>query len=195
MAMARRKYDFQPDRPKTNLLDKIYLTKKQRYNLLRWTLHALFLLTISLLQDVILCRMNIFGATTDLVPGAIFMLCAALGCERGCVMTLIAGALFQFSGMGPGMYIIAIIPFIGIGLSMLQQSLLRKTVFSDLVTAAVAIMAYEFIIFGISVAIGETALFRVISVVATGVMTVIGSLLMYPIFTAIEKIGGSPWNA
>ena len=193
--MARRKYEFQPDRPKTSILDKVYLTKKQRLSLLRWSLHAIFLLALSLLQDVILCRMNIFGATTDLVPGAIFTLCILLGCDRGCVFALVAGALFEFSGMGPGYYAIALIPFVAIGFSMLEQSLLRKSIFADLLTATLAILAYEFIIFGISVAIGETALFRIISAAATGVMTVIAGFILYPIFTAIEKIGGNPWNA
>ena len=124
--MARRKYEFQPDRPQTSFLEKLYLTKIQRLSLVRWTLHALMVLSLSLIQDVILCRMNIFGATTDLVPCAIFVLCMLLGAERGCVFTLIAGALFEFSGMGPGFHAIAAIPIIGIGLSMLQQSLLRK---------------------------------------------------------------------
>ena len=193
--MARRKYEFQPDRPQTSILEKLYLTQKQRGNLLRWFLHALVVLILSLVQDVILCRMNIFGATTDLVPGAIFTLCMLLGCERGCVFTLVAAALFECSGMGPGFHAIALIPVIGIGLSMLQQTLLRKSVSSDLLFLSVAIMAYEIVIFAIGVATGETALFRIISAVAAGGMTVICSFILYPIFTAIEKIGGTAWNA
>ena len=193
--MARRKYEFQPDRPQTSILEKLYLTQKQRVNLLRWFLHALTVLILSLIQDVMLCRMSIFGATTDLVPGAIFTLCVLLGCERGCVFALIAGALFAFSGMGPGFHAIALIPVIGIGLSMLQQTLLRKSVSSDLLFLTIAIMVYELVIFGIGVATGETALFRLISAVATGVMTVMSSFILYPIFTAIDKIGGNTWNA
>lgn len=193
--MARRKYEFQPDRPQTSFLEKLYLTKIQRISLVRWTLHALMVLSLSLIQDVILCRMNIFGATTDLVPCAIFVLCMLLGAERGCVFTLIAGALFEFSGMGPGFHTIAAIPIIGIGLSMLQQSLLRKNTGSDLLFIAIAIMIYELAIFAVSLAVGETALFRIISAVATGMMSVMCSFLLYPIFKAIEKIGGTTWNA
>ncbi len=193
--MAKRKYDFQPDRPQTTLLDKLYLTKKQRLSLLKWTLHALVMLVLSLIQDVILCRMNIFGATTDLVPGAIFVLCMLLGSERGCIFTLVAAALFHFSGASPGVYVIALIPFIAIAFSAAQQALLRKGKGSDLLTAAAAILLYEFAVFGISVAIGETALFRLISAAATGIMTVLCSAGLYFLFTAIEKIGGNPWNA
>lgn len=193
--MAKRKYEFQPDRPQVSILDKLYLTKTQRLSLLRWALHALVVVVASLVQDVMLCRMNIFGATTDLVPGAIFTLTMLLGCERGCVFALVAGALFEFSGMGPGFYAIALIPVMAIGLSMLQQTALRKSISADLLSTTIAIMLYELIIFIIGVATGETAVFRLISAVATGVMTVLCSYLLYPIFTAIEKIGGNPWNA
>ncbi len=193
--MARRKYEFQPDRPQVSILDKLYLTKTQRFSLLRWALHALVVIVASLVQDVMLCRMNIFGATTDLVPGAIFALTMLLGCERGCVFALVAGAFFEFSGMGPGFYAIALIPVMAIGLSMLQQTALRKSISADLLSTTIAIMLYELIIFIIGVATGETAVFRLISAVATGVMTVLCSYLLYPIFTAIEKIGGNPWNA
>ena len=193
--MAKRKYEFQPDRPQVSILDKLYLTKPQRLSLLRWTLHALVIVVASLVQDVMLCRINIFGATTDLVPGAIFALTMLLGCERGCVFALVAGAFFEFSGMGPGFYAIALIPVMAIALSMLQQTALRKSVSADLLTTTIAIMLYELIIFIIGVATGETAVFRLISAVATGVMTVLCSYLLYPIFTAIEKIGGNPWNA
>lgn len=193
--MARRKYDFQPDRPQTDLLDKLYLTKKQRLGLLKWSLHALVVLVLSLIQDVILCHMDILGATTDLVPGAVFTLCVLLGSERGCIFTLVAAALFQFSGSAPGVYVIALIPFIAITLSALQQTLLRKGKGSDLLTAAIAVLIYEFAVFGISVGIGETSLFRVYSAAVTGVMTVICSIGLYFLFTAIEKIGGNPWNA
>ena len=193
--MARRKYEFQPDRPQTSILEKLYLTKRQRNSLVRWSLHSLFLLCLSLFQDVILCRMNIFGATTDLVPCGIFTLCMLLGADRGCVFTLIAAMLFDFSGMAPGVYTIALIPIVGLGLSMLQQTLLRKNVASDLLFTVFAIVFYELFIFGVSVAIGESALFRVFSALATGVMSVICSFILYPVFNAIGKIGGNTWNA
>ena len=193
--MARRKYEFQPDRPQTSILEKLYLTKRQRNSLVRWSLHSVFLLGLSLIQDVILCRMNIFGATTDLVPCGIFALCMLLGADRGCVFVLIAAMLFEFSGMGPGVYCIALIPIVGIGLSMLQQTILRKNTASDLLFIIFAIAFYELFTFGIGVSIGETSLFRVFSALATAVMSMLCSFILYPVFKAIEKIGGTTWNA
>lgn len=191
--MAKRKYEFQPDRPRGSLLEKLYLTRKQRFTLLRWLLHSLILLMLSLLQDVILCRMQIFGATTDLVPGAIFTLCVLLGTQRGCVFALVAGALFQFSGAGPGYHAIALIPVLAVGICMLDQVLLRKSVSSDLLCSSLSIFLYEMLIFAIGVATGETALFRIGSAISTGVMTIACCFALYPLFTAIEKIGGNSW--
>ena len=57
--MARKKYEFKPDKISLSLLNKLYLTKLQRISLLKWFLQALVLLVLSLLQDVIFCRMEI----------------------------------------------------------------------------------------------------------------------------------------
>ena len=100
--MAKKKYEFKPDKISLGILHKLYLTKRQRMTILRWTLLGVVLLVLSLLQDVILCRLDIFGATTDLVPCAIFLSCMLLGTQSGCLYALIAASLFQFSGGGPG---------------------------------------------------------------------------------------------
>ena len=63
-----KKYEFKPDKPNAGLLSKLYLTQKQRKSLLKWTIYGLLLVFLSVLQDVLLCRISIFGATTELVP-------------------------------------------------------------------------------------------------------------------------------
>ena len=72
--MAKRP-EFKPDKPRVGLLSKLYLTQKQRKSILKWALYALVLLVLSLVQDVLLCKLNIFGATTELVPVGIFLIC------------------------------------------------------------------------------------------------------------------------
>ena len=69
--MAKRKYEFKPYRERGSLLDKLLLTRRQRLILLRWLLVAAVMVVLSLLQDVILCHVDIFGATTVLIPFAI----------------------------------------------------------------------------------------------------------------------------
>ena len=85
-----RKVEFKPDKPRTSLLNKLYLTQKQRRSLLKWVLYTLVLVFLSVLQDVLLCRMDILGATTELVPCGIFLICLLEGTESGCIFALVS---------------------------------------------------------------------------------------------------------
>ena len=64
IAMAKQK-DFKPDKPRSGTLSKLFLTKQQRRSILKWGLYALLLLVLSVLQDVFLCRMRLFGANSE----------------------------------------------------------------------------------------------------------------------------------
>ena len=88
--MAKKKYEFKPDKLGTGFLSKLYMTPTQRRKLLKWGLFALVLLVLSLLQDVFFCHLRLFGATTDLVPAAILLITVLLGTESGCLFALIA---------------------------------------------------------------------------------------------------------
>ena len=96
------KNEFQPDKKKLGIWDRLHLTRKQRKNLLRWVLHSLALLILSLIQDVILCRYEILGATTDLVPCAIILICLLEGLESSCIFALCASCLYFLSGTAHG---------------------------------------------------------------------------------------------
>ena len=90
--MARRKYEFRPDKQRTDLLGKLYLPPQQRRILLRWVLYAVLLVTASVVQDVVLCKLTVFGASTDLVPCAIILICVQIGADRGAIFSLIAAS-------------------------------------------------------------------------------------------------------
>ena len=191
--MANKKYEFKPDKS-TGFLQKLYLTKLQRLNLLRWGLYALVLLVVSLLQDVILCQLDIFGATTDLVPCAIFLCCMLLGTQSGCLFALISACLFQFSGSGPGYHVIAIITIYSVCGTVLRQSYLRKGFGSCLLCAGVCHLLYELTVFIVSIILGQTVFARIGVAVLTGLLSLVAIPVLYPIFRAIEKIGGEPWK-
>ena len=76
-----KKYEFQPDKPYSSWLSKLQLTPQQRRQLLKWFLYALVLLVLSVLQDVVLCRLRFFGGTSDLVPCGILV----ASCRRNCL--------------------------------------------------------------------------------------------------------------
>ena len=86
-------YDFQPDLDNSVDLDKLLLTQRQRFNLLRWALYGLLCIVGLLLQDTLLCRVNVQGGFVDLVPCLIFMITALQGAEQGSVFALIAAVL------------------------------------------------------------------------------------------------------
>ena len=70
----RQQHEFRPDAPRISLPRLFHLTNLQRRSLLKWTLYALVCLACLLVQDVIMSRTHIFGATTDLVVCAIFLI-------------------------------------------------------------------------------------------------------------------------
>ena len=189
-----KKYEFRPDKGESSILNKLYMTKQQRLALLRWALLALVLLVTSLLQDVILCQLDIFGATTDLVPCAIFLIAVQLGVERGCVFSLVSACFFQFSGSGPGYHAIAVITALCICGAMFRQSVMRKTFSGCALVTAVCLVLYELIIFAVGLLLGQTVLSRVGVALLTALLSLVALPAIYPISRAIDKIGGEAWK-
>lgn len=192
--MAKKKYEFKPDRISLGFFHKLYLTKKQRISILKWLLYALVLLVMSLLQDVILCKLDIFGATTDLVPCAIFLTCMLLGTQSGCVYALVAACLFQFSGSGPGYHAIAIITILCVAGAIFRQSFLRKGFGSCLLCAGGCHILYELTVFFAGLILGQTILARIGVALFTGILSLMCIPVLYPILRSIEKIGGETWK-
>ena len=88
-----KKYEFRPDKPKFSLLTYLILSPNQRRKALKWGLYTAFLVFLSVLQDVALSRVRILGATTELIPCAIFLICIMEGVEQGSVFALISSLL------------------------------------------------------------------------------------------------------
>lgn len=192
--MARKKYEFRQDKTGPDLLSKLYLTKKQRSALLKWTLFALVLLVLSLIQDVILCHVNIFGASTDLLPFAILLACTLLGADSCCVFSLVAAAFYQFSGTGPGYYTIALIPVLGTVTALIRQAYLRKGVFTNIACAAIAFFIYEMFLLGIGILSEQTVWQRAGTFLVTTGLTLLSTPVLYPLLSRLERIGGETWN-
>ena len=192
--MARKKYEFRQDKTGPDLLSKLYLTKKQRSSLLKWTLFALVLLVLSLIQDVILCHVNIFGASTDLLPFTILLACTLLGADSGCVFSLVAAAFYQFSGTGPGYYTIALIPVLGTVTALIRQAYLRKGVFTNIACAAIAFFIYEMFLLGIGILSEQTVVQRAGTFFVTTGLTLLSTPVLYPLLSRLERIGGETWK-
>jgi len=192
--MARRKYEFRPDNTRISFLNKLYLTKTQRLTLLRWFLHGVTLLALSVIQDVVLCRLDIFGATTDLVPCAIILICVQLGGERSCIFALIASLLYKFSGTAPGYYVVGMIPVLGVLAAVLRQGYFRRSFSSTMLCACTATMLYEIGLFAFGLLFQNTIPSRAVSFLITGGLSLLSYPILYPIAKAIEKIGDRTWK-
>jgi uncharacterized membrane protein YecN with MAPEG domain len=191
--MARR-WEFRPDKPRSGLLSKLYVTKNQRRSIGKWGLYALALLVISILQDVIFSRLRVYGAATELVPCAIFLICIIEGAQNGSVFTLVAALGYLFSGTAPGVYAIVFIVFTGVGACIFRQAYLQKGFGAALLCTAVAMLAYELLVFAMGLFLGLTVPARILGFLITTGLSLIAVPVLYPIVLAIGSIGGEAWK-
>ena len=188
--MFKKKYEFRPDKERSGTLNKLYITKKQRTKILKWLLMCTMLVAISVIQDVIMSRITILGAHTDLLACAILLACIMLDPEIGSVFVLVSSSLFYFSGSAPGPYVIVLLTVLGILVAILRQSYLRYSFVSIALCTAAAVMVYELMLFAIGLFLGYTTVARLSNFCMTGVLSLACVPLLYPIFAAIRKIGG-----
>lgn len=189
-----RKYEFKPDKPNTSFLSKLYLTKRQRLSLLKWGLYALVLLVLSALQDVVLCRFRLFGATTDLVPCAIFLICTIQGLERGSVFALVAALFYLFSGTAPGPYAMVFITFLAVGVTWLRQSFLQAGFAAAMFCTGAAMLVYEMAVFATGLFLQLTLPVRFLGFLLTAGLSLLAAPVLYPICLTIGRIGGESWK-
>ena len=192
--MFRKKHEFKPDKMGAGFLSKLFLTQRQRLSLVKWLLLALVLLALSLLQDVILCRVSIRGATTDLVSAGILLLCLMLPTDSGAVFALVSSLLFYFSGSAAGPYVIAFLTGTGVLLNIFRSSYLRKSFGSTFLCAAAAMTLCEMLIFLTGLFLGHTTAQRFPGFCITAGLSVAVMPLLYPLFLSIGKIGGDSWK-
>lgn len=189
-----RKYEFKPDKPHSGFWDKLYITPQQRKILLKWGLYIVLLLILSVLQDVIFCKLDIFGATTDLVPCCIFLICVLEGVDAGSIFCLTASVIYFFSGTAAGPYCIPFMVVPGIILTIFRQSYLQKGFGAAMLCTSVAMFAYELLVFVTGVFLELTYGSRIGVFVLTGVLSLIAVPALYPLCKLIGNIGGEIWK-
>ena len=189
-----KKYEFQPDKPYSNWLNKLRLTRYQQKQVLKWGLYALLLVLVSVVQDVILCRMRLWGATTELVPCCIFLICILEGSQNGSVFAL-AGAFFYLaSGSSPGPQVLILIVLPAILFAILRQTYLRPGILSALLCTLLAMVVYEALVFAFCLLLGYTALSYFSSFMVSALLSPIAVPFLYPIAKPIGAIGGRSWK-
>ena len=189
-----KKVDFKPDKPRSGFLDKLYLTPLQRKNLLKWCLYVAVLLVLSILQDVLFCKISIWGATTELVPCGIFLICLMEGTQTGSVFALVASLLYLFSGSAAGNYSLVLLTVISFLITLLRQAFLQKGFSAAMLCTLMGLFAYELAVFFIAAFLGQTYMGRIGVSVLTAVLTALAAPVLYPLLTRICKLGGESWR-
>lgn len=195
MAQRRRKkYEFKPDPKGTNFLKKLYMTRLQRLQILKWGSYTLLCLVLLVIQDVILSRFRLFGATTDLAVAVIFLIAVYEGTENGSLFALIASTVYWFSGSPPGPYVIAFITVLTVGINLFRQMFWRRNFGSTALCTGIAILAYEMVLFSAGIFMGLTIWSRALVYLRTGLYSCIVMLALYPLVRVISQIGGNTWK-
>lgn len=189
-----KKNEFKPDKPRNGLASRLHLTQQQRRRLLHWTLYGIVLLALSILQDVILCHLRIFGAATELVPCAIFLICILEGVDTGSIFALAASLAYLFSGTAPGPYAMVFIVVLAILATIFRQALLQKGFGAAMLCAGGAMVLYELAVFAIGLFLGLTHGGRIFGFLLTAGMSMLAAPVLYPVFLSIGTIGGEPWK-
>lgn len=191
--MPRRKHEFKPD-AHASVLKGLYITRLQRKNLLKWCIYSVICVLLLVVQDVVMSRVRIFGATTDLAPMIVLLLTVLVGTDAGSMFAVIASTVYYLSGSAPGAYVIALLTVLGIFAAMIRQIYWRHGLRSTVLCAGIALILYEIVIFAIGWVSGLTLLTRLHAFIFSGLISWALMIPLFPLLYWIGKIGGEPWK-
>lgn len=196
--MARRKLskqsEFKPDPRQNSLSGLFHVTQLQKQRMLKWTLYVLTGILLLTIQDVIMSRVSIFGATTDLPVVYILLITVIEGVDVGSLFVLFASTIYYFSGSAPGPYCIGLLCAVGIIATLLRQAYLRRTKASIVICAGIALTIYEMGLFVVGIGLGLTRWDRVFSFLITAGYSFGVMVLLYSLINRIGLIGGTTWK-
>lgn len=191
---ARKEQDFKPDPETSTWLKTSRMTRQQRLRLTKWVLYVLVCIGSLVVQDVLLSRTTLFGATTDLAVCAILLITILEGSEIGSVFVLIASLVYYFSGSAPTAVCIGLLTYIGVAATVLRQMYWHRSRGAILLCAMIALTVYEMSLF-------VTGLSQEVTIVSRvgyfGLTILYSCLAMIPLYSLIHKIGligGNTWK-
>ena len=193
-SLRQPKTEFQKDSTGTGLVKLLYVTRLQRLHLLRWGLYIAVCVMALVLQDVIMSRVSLLGATTDLAPAAILLLAVLEGSEVGSVFALIASVVYFFSGTAPGAYSVGLISILGMLAALFRQKYWHRSAGSILFCAGTAMMLYELGLYASGLFLGLTLWNRLPRFLLAGIYSILAMIPMYRLLHRIGLIGGNIWK-
>ena len=190
----RSRVEFRPDAQESAFLKSLHLTLQQRQRLLRWGLYILVCLLSLILQDVIMSRIHIFGATTDLPVAAIMLISILEGSEIGSIFAMLASIFYHFSGSAPGPYCVGLITVPALLLGLFRQKFWHRSSGSIILCAGIALLTYEVGLYVTGIFMGLTRWDRLPYFLLTSAYTIVIMIPMYQLIYKIGKTGGHTWK-
>ncbi len=186
--------DFKPDAKAATWIKTIRMTRQQRLRLTKWVLYILTIILCQVVQDVVMSRIRLFDATTDLAVCAILLITVIEGTEVGSLFVLIASVLYYFTGTAPGPYCIALMTFLGVTAVILRQMYWHRSKGSIILCAAIAVMCYEVGLLVVGLFMQLTLFSRIGTFVLNGLFSAAAMIPLYPLIYKIGLIGGNTWK-
>ena len=186
--------EFKPDAPLVSPLKGMRFTHLQWLQLLRWLGYVGICVLCLVIQDSIMSRVSIFGATTDLAVAAMLLITVLEGSEVGSVFILIASTVFYFSGSAPGPYSVGLLTILGLGASLFRQMVWHRSRGSIVLCAGLAAIIYEIGLYFTGLFMGLTSWYRLPRFLITGLLTAAAMFPLYYVIYRIGQIGGHTWK-
>ena len=195
--MAKKKlpkFEFKPDPTGSDHRKIFQLSNHQRSRILKWSLYILLAVAALLMQDTILSRVRIAGATTDLFVGTVLMIAMLEGAERGGLFALLGSLFYYYSGSAPGVYVVILLTVAATIGSLYRQGYWSQSMSSTLLCTFLSLLCYELVLMFIGVLMNLTMLRRAGVFCTTALLTTIALVPLYYLARGIGQIGGELWK-
>lgn len=186
--------EFKPDRNPSTWMKTARLTRQQRLRLTKWALYALTVMLCLVIQDVVLARLFLFGATADLAVCAIAVITVLEGTEAGSVFVLLASLFYYFSGSAPTAWCVGLLTFLGTGATLFRQMYWHRSKGSVILCAWIATASYEMGLFVVGLMQELTIPSRIGYFGLTILYSCIAIVPLYSLIYKIGLIGGNTWK-
>ena len=195
--MAKKKlpkFEFKPDPTGADPMKVFHLTGFQRRQIAKWALYAVLLFVALLLQDTMLSRIRISGATTDLAACVILLVGIVEGPEDGGLFALLGSVFYYFSGSAPGVYVITLLTAVAILAALFRQGYWSQSFSSAILCTGLALLCYELALMLVGIFLNLTVWNRMGVFILTALLSTVVLLPLYPVVRVIGQIGGEPWK-
>lgn len=174
------------------MLEKLRLTPRQWKILAKWSLYAVLVLTVMMVQTVCLGNVRIFGTSLSLMPIVCCCICLKESPDNGGVFVLVASLIWCLSGADFGSMAVLLWTMLSVLSAIVCRSLLNNRFLPCGLCCLITLLCYESVCFLAKYLFDNAHSIHYL----TKVLPCVGlSMLFYPILylaaKGISQIGGN----